>query len=108
VDTPSQLHQVGAPIRKNRWRTKAERRAIVEETLLPDASVSRVARRHDVNTNSLLQVAGCQVCVAHGHFDVLVAHQFLDGVDVYSAHHQTGTIRMTVAVPDVVLDLGFF
>jgi transposase len=55
VDTPSQLHQVGAPVRKNRWRTKAERRAIVEETLLPDASVSRVARRHDVNTNQLFR-----------------------------------------------------
>ena len=53
MDTPSQLHQVGAPIRKNRWRTKAERRAIVEETLLPDASVSRVARRHDVNANQV-------------------------------------------------------
>ena len=55
MDTPSQLQQVGAPVRKNRWRTKAERRAIVEETLLPDASVSRVARRHDVNTNQLFR-----------------------------------------------------
>src|SRR5262249_16829512 len=38
---------------KNRWRTKAERRAIVEETLVPGASVSRVARRHDVNANQV-------------------------------------------------------
>jgi transposase len=30
-----------------------ERRAIVEETLLPGASVSRVARRHDVNANQV-------------------------------------------------------
>ena len=55
MDTLSQPHQVGAPVRKNRWRTKAERRAIVEETLLPDASVSRVARRHDVNTNQVFR-----------------------------------------------------
>jgi transposase len=55
VDTPSQLHQVDTPAKKNRWRTKAERRAIVEETLLPDASVSRVARRHDVNANQLFR-----------------------------------------------------
>jgi len=53
VDTPSQPHQVGIPKRRLRWRTKAERRAIVEETLLPDASVSRVARRHDVNANQV-------------------------------------------------------
>ena len=53
MDTPSQPHQVGIPKRRLRWRTKAERRAIVEETLLPDASVSRVARRHDMNANQL-------------------------------------------------------
>ena len=53
MDTPSQQHQVGIPARKLRWRTKAERRAIVEETLLPDTSVSRVARRHDVNANQV-------------------------------------------------------
>src|SRR5206468_9145504 len=36
-----------------RFRTKAERRQIVEETLKPGASVSRVARAHDVNTNQV-------------------------------------------------------
>ena len=30
-----------------------ERRDIVEETLVPEASVSRVARRHDVNANQV-------------------------------------------------------
>lgn len=30
-----------------------ERRTIVEETLLPGSSVSRVARRHDVNANQV-------------------------------------------------------
>jgi transposase len=36
-----------------RFRTKAERREIVEETLKPGASVSQVARAHDVNTNQV-------------------------------------------------------
>lgn len=34
-------------------RTIQERRQIVEETFLPSNSVSRVARRHDVNANQL-------------------------------------------------------
>ena len=53
MDTLTQSQQVGEPARKNRWRTKAERRAIVEETLESGASVSRVARRHDVNANQV-------------------------------------------------------
>ncbi len=36
-----------------RYRTKAERRQIVEETMKPGASVSRVARAHEVNTNQV-------------------------------------------------------
>src|SRR5215831_448260 len=36
-----------------RFRTKAERRQIVAETLRPGASVSQVARAHDVNTNQV-------------------------------------------------------
>jgi transposase len=50
VDTQDQALQV--PSRKRR-RTIQERREIVEETLLPGTSVSRVARRHDVNANQL-------------------------------------------------------
>jgi len=53
VDTLTHSHQVEEPVRRHRWRTKAERRAIVEETLVPGASVSRVARRHDVNANQV-------------------------------------------------------
>src|SRR5258705_9117294 len=37
------------------YRTKEERRAIVEETLQPGASVSRVSRAHDVNTNQVFR-----------------------------------------------------
>jgi transposase len=36
-----------------RFRTKEERRQIVEETLKAGASVSQVARAHDVNTNQV-------------------------------------------------------
>src|SRR5216684_5241092 len=38
-----------------RFRTKQERRQIVEETLRPGASVSVVARAHDVNANQVFQ-----------------------------------------------------
>jgi transposase len=38
-----------------RFRTKEERRQIVEETLKPGASVSVVARAHDVNANQVFQ-----------------------------------------------------
>jgi transposase len=55
VDTLTHSHQVGEPGRKRVWRTKAERRAIVEETLVPGASVSRVARKHDVNANQVFR-----------------------------------------------------
>jgi transposase len=50
VDTSDQTPQVRS---KHRRRTIQERRSIVEETLLPGASVSRVARRHDVNANQV-------------------------------------------------------
>ena len=51
MDTPDQALQVPAP--KKQRRTIQEWREIVEETLLPGISVSRVARRHDVNANQL-------------------------------------------------------
>jgi len=53
VDTSDQTLQVRVAGAKKRRRTVNERRAIVEETLLPEASVSRVARRHDVNANQV-------------------------------------------------------
>jgi transposase len=53
VDTSEQALHVRVPGRKNRRRTIKERRDIVEETLVPGASVARVARRHDVNANQV-------------------------------------------------------
>ena len=53
MDTVEQALQVRVAGRKNRRRSIRERREIVEETLLPGASVSRVARRHDANANQV-------------------------------------------------------
>jgi transposase len=41
--------------RAKRFRSRQERRQIVEETLKPGASVSLVARAHDVNTNQVFK-----------------------------------------------------
>jgi transposase len=38
---------------KRRYRSKQERRKIVEETLQPGASVAVIARQHDVNANQV-------------------------------------------------------
>lgn len=40
---------------KRRYRSKQERRAVVEETLRPGASVAVIARRHGVNANQVFQ-----------------------------------------------------
>jgi transposase len=39
--------------RSRRWRTVEEKRRIVEETLVPGASVAQVARLHGVNSNQV-------------------------------------------------------
>jgi transposase len=53
VDTFGQVSQVGMAKAKKRRRTIKKRRDIVEETLVPGASVARVARRNDVNANQV-------------------------------------------------------
>jgi len=53
VDTQEQGLAVKAPTKKLRRRSIKERREIVEETFVAGASVSRVARRHDVNANQV-------------------------------------------------------
>ena len=40
---------------KRRYRSKRERREVVEETLQPGASVAVIARRHGVNANQVFQ-----------------------------------------------------
>jgi transposase len=41
------------PAAKRRYRSKQERRQIVEETLQPGASVAVIARQHGVNANQV-------------------------------------------------------
>jgi transposase len=53
VDTLGQSSPVSPGKKKQRRRTIKERRDIVEETLVPGASVARVARRHEVNANQV-------------------------------------------------------
>ena len=53
MDTSDQMVSVGIDGGKKRRRSVEERCKIVEETLQPGASVSRVARRHDVNANQV-------------------------------------------------------
>jgi transposase len=53
VDTEDKVLSVKVPRAKQRRRTIQERRGIVEETLQVGASVSRVARQHDVNANQV-------------------------------------------------------
>jgi transposase len=53
VDTLSQGAPVSTPKKRQRRRSIKERRDIVEETLVPGASVARVARRHEVNANQV-------------------------------------------------------
>ncbi|MGB6475031.1 MAG: transposase [Candidatus Acidiferrales bacterium] len=53
VDTSNELVSVRVAGAKKRRRSVEERRKIVEATLQPGASVSRVARRHDVNANQV-------------------------------------------------------
>ena len=53
MDALGQDGPINAPKKKQRRRTIKERRDIVEETLVPGASVARVARRHEVNANQV-------------------------------------------------------
>jgi transposase len=53
VDTLGQGAPASTARNKQQRRTIKERRDIVEETLVPGASVARVARRHDVNANQV-------------------------------------------------------
>ena len=53
VDTLSQDVPASAAKKKHLRRTIKEQRDIVEETLVPGASVARVARRHEVNANQV-------------------------------------------------------
>ncbi len=58
------------PVSKRRYRSKQERRQVVEETLRPGASVAVIARRHGVNAN---QVFHWRKLYREGKLDVQAA-----------------------------------
>jgi len=58
------------PAAKRRYRSKQERRQIVEETLQPGASVAVIARQHGVNAN---QVFHWRKLYREGRLDVAPA-----------------------------------
>ena len=55
MDTSNEIVGASGVGAKKRRRSLEERRKIVEESLEPGASVSRVARIHDVNANQVFQ-----------------------------------------------------
>ena len=58
---------VSQPTRKRQYRSKQQRRQIVEETLQPGASVAVIARQHGVNAN---QVFAWRKLYREGRLDV--------------------------------------
>ena len=69
---------------KRRHRSKLERRQIVEETLVPGASVAAIARSHGVNAN---QVFNWRKLYREGRLDVRPSTtQFLPARIVDSSH----------------------
>ena len=66
-----------------RRRSAQERRLIVEETLLPGASVARVARKHGVNAN---QVFGWRKLYESGRLGASVSGMTLLPVRVTEEH----------------------
>lgn len=61
---------IGEPAEKRRYRSKQERRQIVEETLQPGTSVAVIARQHEVNAN---QVFHWRKLYREGRLDVAPA-----------------------------------
>ena len=93
-----------------RFRTKAERRQIVEETLKPGASVSRVARAHDVNAN---QVFGWRLQYRQGWFEedtkkatALVPVKLTRAVAPVTAQRRRSHTSASIGAGSIDIDLG--
>ena len=93
-----------------RFRTKAERRQIVEETLKPGASVSRVARAHDVNAN---QVFGWRLQYRQGWFEedtkkatALVPVKLTRAVAPVTAQRRRSHAAASIGAGSIDIDLG--
>ena len=86
----------GEPRAKRQYRSKEERRQIVEETLQPGASVAVIARQHGVNAN---QVFHWRKLYREGRLDLRPAAELLPvriaemvGVEPPSAKLYSGVI----------------
>jgi len=92
---------------KRRFRSKEERRRIVEETLKAGASVSRVARANDINAN---QVFGWRKLYREGRLEVpqgssaLVPVKITESVETLrsTSHREKKTNRTGI----IDIDLG--
>jgi transposase len=92
---------------KRRFRSKIERRGIVEETLKPGASVSQIARAHDINAN---QVFAWRKLYREGRLDIpgsssaLVPVKIAEAVDRprTRSHRNSKSIRTGI----IDIDLG--
>ena len=85
----------GEVVSKRRFRSKVERRRVVEETLRPGASVAVIAREHGVNAN---QVFHWRKLYRQGRLDVKPASAELIPVRIIDENcvpvRQPGTIHI--------------
>ena len=103
MDTLIQGSPVGATTKaKKRRRTIKERRDIVEETLVPGASVARVARKHDVNAN---QVFYWRKLFREGRLGISMNPQLLP-VKV-EAERSTEPVKNVVPVASGTMEIAF-
>ena len=86
---------------KRRQWTEAFKRRVVAETLEPGASVSIVARRHDVNANQLFkwrrEMAPEQPPAAEQSITMLPVTITPEAVEARPRLRRTGTIEITLA-----------
>lgn len=92
---------------KRRFRSKEERRRIVEETLKPGASVSLIARAHDVNAN---QVFGWRKLYREGRLEARQASSALVPVKITKTAEKLQSISHREKKPNrtgiIDIDLG--
>jgi transposase len=83
---------------KRRFRSKQERRQIVEETLRPGASVAVIARRHGVNAN---QVFHWRKLYREGRLDAVPALLPVRIAEVVSREQQPSKLYAGVIMVEV-------
>ncbi len=94
---------IAEPAPRRRYRSKRERREIVEETLQPGASVAVIARRHDVNAN---QVFLWRKLYREGRLDVEPAAAQLVPVRMAEVVSTAQTPAKLCAAGVIVVELG--